>query len=460
MTELLDRDRVSRFVERERDNYESLLKALVEIPTVSSEADRRSDVEAGVALAQRLLADAGARVTVAKTKGNPVVHGVLKGKPGAPAVTVYNHLDVQPASRETEPWETEPFRLVQKGDRYYGRGSTDDKGPALCAFFGALAAREAGVPTEIRFLWEFEEEIGSPNFEQGLRALGKEATTDSVLVGDGLWLDSRHPATTSGLRGMQSFQLVLETGKAETHSGTTGGAARNPIGELAKLVTEIYDAKTGRVKIPGFYDDVEPLSRRDAEDFRRSGFSIGTFKKDFGFKSLRSTDALDVLKRLWAQPTFEIHGVTGGYTGGGVKAIIPHRAEFKVSCRLVPNQKPEKIARLVRDFVKRRNRDVEVIVGGSASPFRGETTGPYADAVKRAMRFGFGRPVAFIRAGGSIGAVVTMKKVLRCPIAFLDVSLPEHGYHAPNEHFDWGQASGGIASYAKYYEELARGGEA
>jgi acetylornithine deacetylase/succinyl-diaminopimelate desuccinylase-like protein len=179
MTELLDRDRVSRFVERERDNYESLLKALVEIPTVSSEADRRSDVEAGVALAQRLLADAGARVTIARTKGNPVVHGVLKGKPGAPAVTVYNHLDVQPASRETEPWETEPFRLVQKGDRYYGRGSTDDKGPALCAFFGALAAREAGVPTEIRFLWEFEEEIGSPNFEQGLRALGKEAATDS-----------------------------------------------------------------------------------------------------------------------------------------------------------------------------------------------------------------------------------------------------------------------------------------
>jgi acetylornithine deacetylase/succinyl-diaminopimelate desuccinylase-like protein len=455
MTETLDRDALSRFAERERERYEALLTELVETPTVSSEASRRADIDAGVAFARRILEESGGRVTVAKTKGNPVIHAVLPARRGAPSVTVYNHLDVQPASRETEPWETDPFRLVKKGDRYYGRGATDDKGPALCAFFGALAARKANVPVEIRFLWEFEEEIGSPNFEEGLRALGKEAPTDSVLVGDGLWLDRRHPATTSGLRGMQSFQFVLETGAAETHSGTTGGAARNPIGELMKLVSEIYDATTGRVKIPGFYDDVAPLSRREVDEFRRSGFSLATFKKDFGFKSLRSKDALDVLKRVWAQPTFEVHGVTGGYTGKGVKMIIPHRAEVKVSCRLVPDQTPEKIARLVRDFVKRKNRDVEVIVGGSARPFRGETTGPYAEALKRAMQFAFGRPASFIRGGGSIGAVVTMKKVLDCPIAFLDVSLPEHGYHAPNEHFDWGQASGGIAAYAKYFEELA-----
>jgi acetylornithine deacetylase/succinyl-diaminopimelate desuccinylase-like protein len=453
---LLERDELTRFAENARERYESLLAELVETPTVSSEASHRADIDAGVELSRRILKDFGARVTVAKTKGNPVVHGTFPApRRGVPAVTVYNHIDVQPASRETEPWDTEPFRLVRKDGRYYGRGATDDKGPALCALFGALAAREAGVGIEIRFLWEFEEEIGSPNFEEGLRALGREAVTDSVLVGDGLWLDSGHPASTSGLRGMQAFRLVLETGKAETHSGTTGGAARNPIGELMQLVSEIYDAKTGRVKIPGFYDEVERPSRKELEEFRRSGFSVRTFQKDFGFKSLRSRDALDVLKRIWALPTFEVHGVTGGYTGEGVKMIIPHRAEVKASCRLVPNQKPEKVARLVRDFVKRKNPDVTVIVGGSARPFRGDTTGPYAEALKRAMRFAFGKPVAFIRAGGSIGAVLTMKSVLDCPIAFLDVSLPEHGYHAPNEHFDWRQASGGIAAYAKYFEELA-----
>jgi acetylornithine deacetylase/succinyl-diaminopimelate desuccinylase-like protein len=453
---LLERDELTRFAENARERYESLLTELVETPTVSSEPSHRADIDAGVELVRRILKDFGARVTVAKTKGNPVVHGIFSApQRGVPAVTVYNHIDVQPASRETEPWDTDPFRLVRKDGRYYGRGATDDKGPALCALFGALAAREAGVGIGIRFLWEFEEEIGSPNFEQGLQALGREAMTDSVLVGDGLWLDSGHPASTSGLRGMQAFQLVLETGKAETHSGTTGGAARNPIGELMQLVSEIYDAKTGRVKIPGFYDDVERPSRKELEEFRRSGFSVKTFQKDFGFKSLRSKDPLDVLKRLWALPTFEVHGVTGGYTGNGVKMIIPNRAEVKASCRLVPNQKPENVARLVRDFVKRKNRDVTVIVGGSARPFRGDTTGPYAEALKRAMRFAFGKPAAFIRAGGSIGAVLTMKSVLDCPIAFLDVSLPEHGYHAPNEFFDWRQASGGIAAYAKYFEELA-----
>ncbi|HMA18973.1 MAG TPA: M20/M25/M40 family metallo-hydrolase, partial [Thermoanaerobaculia bacterium] len=277
MTGGLDRKSVAAFAEREKGRYEALLTELVETPTVSSEASHRADIDAGVELVRKILTDAGARVTVAETKGNPVVLGVLPGQAGAPSVAVYNHIDVQPASRETEPWETDPFRLVKKDGRYFGRGSTDDKGPALCAFFGALAAREAGVPVEIRFLWEFEEEIGSPNFEEGLRTLGGAARADSVLVGDGLWLDSRHPAATSGLRGMQSFQFVLETGRSETHSGTTGGAARNPIGELAQLVTDIYDAKTGRVKIPGFYEDVEPLTRRDAEEFRRSGFSLRTF---------------------------------------------------------------------------------------------------------------------------------------------------------------------------------------
>lgn len=214
MTAELDRTALSSFTERERGRYEDLLTELVETPTVSSESSHRTDIEAGVELARKFLTRAGASVTIARTKGNPVLLGVLPAGRAVTSVTVYNHLDVQPASRETEPWETDPFRLVKKDGRYYGRGSTDDKGPALCAFFGALAAREADVPIEIRFLWEFEEEIGSPNFEEGLRALGTAARADSVLVGDGLWLDSRHPAATSGLRGMQSFQFVLETGKA------------------------------------------------------------------------------------------------------------------------------------------------------------------------------------------------------------------------------------------------------
>ena len=452
----LGRAELSRFARRERGRFETLLTELVETPTVSSDPSRRPAIAKGVALAVQTLRDFGARVTVARTRGNPIVHGVFPAGKRAPTVTVYNHLDVQPASRETEPWRTDPFRLVQRAGRYFGRGATDDKGPALSALFGARAAREKGVPVSIHFLWEFEEEVGSPHFEEGLRRLGRRAATDSVVVADGLWLDRERPATMVGLRGFQGFRFVLETARADTHSGTTGGAARNPIGELMKLMCDIADPVSGRVKVPGFYDDVEKPTRREIEQLRRCGFSLSAFRRDYGLKSLRTDRPLEVLKRVWLHPTFEVHGVAGGFTGPGLKAIVPGRAEVKASCRLVPAQKPERVVRLFEKFVRERHPDVRVLAGGSALPFRGTTAGPFADAIRRAVRFAFGRTPVSIRGGGSIGAVLTMKEVLRCPVLFLDLSLPEHGYHAPNEFFDWRQASGGMAAFAKYFEELSR----
>ncbi len=161
------------------------------------------------------------------------------------------------------------------------------------------------------------------------------------------------------------------------------------------------------------------------------------------------------MKRIWAMPTFEIHGVTGGYQGPGIKTIIPPRGAVKVSCRLVTRQDPKKIMKLIRDFVKDRNPDVKIAGEAAMLPYMGPTTGPLADAVKTAMKFAFGREPVFVREGGSIGAVVSMEKILRCPVMFLGLSLPEHGYHAPNENFDWQQASGGMVAFAKYFDELS-----
>ena len=181
-----------------------------------------------------------------------------------PTVTVYNHIDVQPASKETEPWDTEPFVFTQKGDTYYGRGTTDDKGPALSALFGARAAIEANVPVNIRFLWEFEEEIGSPNFEKIITKAAPSLKTDSVVVSDTVWVSRNRPANSAGLRGLLGFILTLETGTVDTHSGETGGASRNPIAELMQLICDIYDPRTGKIKIKGFYDDVIPPTKKGA----------------------------------------------------------------------------------------------------------------------------------------------------------------------------------------------------
>jgi acetylornithine deacetylase/succinyl-diaminopimelate desuccinylase-like protein len=452
----IDKKSLTAWAKNERDRFESALQQFVEIPSVSAEPVRAADVRRCAEEAAKLIREFGGQSKVLETDGYPLVHGTFKSGTGAPTLTIYNHMDVQPASRDTEPWDTDPFSFTKKGDRYFGRGTTDDKGPALSALWGIRAAKEAGIPINLNVLWELEEEIGSPNFESAIQKYKKELTTDSVLVSDTIWVSRQRPACPAGLRGLQGFTLSLQTGQTDQHSGVTGGAARNPIGELMQLVSEMYDARTGKVKIKGFYDDVEPPTKRELEDFRNSGFTIKGFKKDHLFKSIRSDDALDVMKRIWAMPTFEVHGLVGGYTGPGIKTVIPPRAEVKLSCRLVRNQDPRKILKLIRDFVKQRNPDVKLETEGQMWPYKAPTSGPLAEAVKDAMKFAFGREPVFVREGGSIGAVISMEKVLATPVMFLGLSLPEHGYHAPNENFDWQQASGGMVAFVKYFDNVAR----
>jgi len=450
----LDRKSLTAFANREREAFESKLKQIVEIPTVSAEPERHGDILRCAQVAAQMVHELGGEATIIETDGNPLVHGRFNGA-GRKTVTVYNHLDVQPASRETEPWSTDPFSFTKQGDRYFGRGTTDDKGPALSALWGIRAARDAGVPLNMNVLWEFEEEIGSANFESAVKKHAPALATDHVIVSDTIWVSRQRPACPAGLRGLMGFEMTLETGQTDQHSGVTGGAARNPIGELMSLVCQMYDAKTGRVKIQGFYDDVIPPTKQELRDFRESGFTVKQFKKDHLFRSIRTDDAMDVMKRIWAMPTMEIHGVVGGYTGPGIKTVIAPRAAVKVSCRLVPDQDPNRILKLIKAFVKKHNPDVKISAEAAMYPYRAPTTGPLADAVRAAMKFAFGREPVFVREGGSIGAVVSMEKVLKCPVLFLGLSLPEHGYHAPNENYDWQQASGGMAAFAKYFEVVA-----
>lgn len=451
----IEKKTLAAWAANERSAFEKTLKELVEIPSVSADPERKSDIRRCADAAAQLVRDFGGEASILETDGHPIVHGAFRASSSAPTVTVYNHLDVQPASKETEPWDSEPFTFTQKGDRYFGRGTTDDKGPAMSALWGIRAAREADVPMNFKVLWEFEEEIGSPNFDAALRQNADALATDHVLVSDTIWVSRDRPACPAGLRGLQGFTLSLETGQTDQHSGVTGGAARNPVGELMQLVSEMYDARTGKVKIKGFYDDVEKPSKDELADFRDSGFTIKQFKKDHLFKSIRSDDALEVMKRIWAMPTFEVHGLVGGYTGPGIKTIIPPRAEVKISCRLVRNQDPRRIQKLVKAFVRERNADVKIEIENSMWPYKAPTSGPLADAVKDAMKFSFGREPVFVREGGSIGAVISMEKILKTPVMFLGLSLPEHGYHAPNENFDWQMASGGMVAFTKYFSNLA-----
>lgn len=452
----MNRKNLNLFARENKGKYETLLKEFVEIPTVSMDPTSASDMKRGVQKAAETIREFGGKVRVIETRGYPVIHGTFHHSRRSPTVGVYNHMDVQPASKQSEPWNTDPFRLVQDGDRYFGRGTTDDKGPALSALFGIRAARVLEIPVNIHVIWEFEEEIGSPNFAEALKKLPSDFSPKSIVVSDTIWISRTRPACSAGHRGNQGFSFLLKTGEADTHSGDTGGVARNPIAELMDLVCKMHDPISGRVKIPGFYDDVVDPTAEELRDFERSGFSVRDFKRNYSLKKLRTQEPLEVMKRIWALPTFEVHGMVGGYTGPGIKAIVPPSAELKVSCRLVANQKPEKIARLVAAFAKKACPDVEIHLETGTAPYKSQTTGPHAEALKRAVEFGFGRTPIFVREGGSIGAVSMMDKAFRCPILFLGLSLPEHGYHAPNENFDWGQASGGMAAFARYFYEASQ----
>ncbi len=446
---------IDTYIKNARVEFEDKLAELVELPSVSSDPSHKPDITGCGEVAMQYLRDMGAEAEAVSTPGNPVVFGSLITDPKNPTVTIYNHLDVQPA--DPSEWNKAPFTFFKDNGRYEGRGTTDDKGPALTAMLAVRYAVDNNLPLNFKFIWELEEEIGSPNFEYFVKKHKGRLATDSFLVSDTIWISRKQPAVPYGLRGLQAFLFKLETHAKDVHSGLVGGVARNPIGELAQVISQCYDARTGRVKIPGFYDDVNPATKSEVASFVNSGFTTKGYQKAHELKSIRphlKTEA-EVLKAFMALPTFEVHGITGGYNGPGVKTIVPYHAEAKISTRLVPGQKATKIAKLVKDFVKKINPDVKVEPIQALEPFLGDFSGPFADAASTAMKFAFGKEPAFTREGGSIGAVVTLQKQIKAPIIFLGLSLPEHGYHAKNENYDWRQASGGIKMFVKYFEEIS-----
>jgi acetylornithine deacetylase/succinyl-diaminopimelate desuccinylase-like protein len=468
---MIDAPSLRRTIAGLRAEFEDKLAALVEIPTVSMDPARRAQMDACAALAGRYLGELGARVDVVDTGGFPLVVGRVVRDPSYPTVTIYNHLDVQPA--DGPEWKTPPFSFSRveeskndkKSVRWFGRGTTDDKGPALTALYGARLALETDARVNIQFLWELEEEIGSPSFERGLAAAiaGDAAAgrppfhTDSVVVSDTIWIAAGRPAIAYGLRGLMGFTVKLQTGAKDVHSGTTGGAARNPLTELSALVAKCVDARTGKVKIPGFYEGVRRLSPAEKKAFGRAGFSAKVFKAAHELRSLRPhKNDLAVMESIMALPTFEVHGLVGGYAGPGIKTIVPHKAELKLSTRLVPDQKPAQVFQAIKRFIKKELPDAVVTHEASLEPYLAPLGGPHNAAAAASMHETFGREPGFTREGGSIGAVLTMRRLLKAPVTFMGLSLPEHGYHAVNENYDWGQASGGMEMFCRYFHKIAQ----
>ena len=310
----------------------------------------------------------------------------------------------------------------------------------------------------MKLLWETEEEIGSPHFEAALRKLGRAAATDAVVISDGSWLTRKRPTVAAGLRGFKGFRFTLETAEADAHSGIAGGAVRNPLAELMDLACALHDARTGRVKVPGFYDGIAKPTKKERADFLGSGFTVARFRKDNHVRLLRSERrargdgaALDAADVRGARPRRRLPGPgpeVDRARARRAQGLVPAGAGAGPGPDRAPRRSPSRRSTTPTWWQRRRP--------AARPPRVWETTGPLAAAVKASVAFGFGREPAFVRDGGSIGTVLSMEKILGCPVGFLDLSMPDHGYHAPNENFEWAQAAAGMAAFARLVEEWSR----
>src|SRR5689334_5609125 len=341
------------YINVHRDRYVEELKQYLAIPSISALPEHAADTRRAAEWTADSLRNAGMQnVRLIDTPGNPVVYGDWLGAPGKPTILFYGHYDVQPVD-PVDLWTSPPFEATIRDGEIYARGSADDKGQVFMHIKAVEAfLKQAGsLPVNIKFFIEGEEEVGSVHLDQFVREHKQELAADVVVISDSPMFDRGVPSICYGLRGLAYFQIDLRGTKSDLHSGSFGGAVANPAFVLAQILAQMKD-RGGRIKIPGFYDDVVPLQEEERKAWASLPFNEKKYKKDFGIPKVTGETSYTTLERTWARPTFEVNGLLSGFTGEGAKTVLPAVAMAKVSMRLVPNQHPDKIAELFEAYVK------------------------------------------------------------------------------------------------------------
>jgi acetylornithine deacetylase/succinyl-diaminopimelate desuccinylase-like protein len=452
-------DKVIDFINVNRDRYLDELKALLAIPSISALPQHAADVKRCAEWCADEMRRIGLQnVRLIDTPGNPVVYGDWLGADGAPTILFYGHYDVQPVD-PLNLWESPPFEATIRDGEIYARGSADDKGQVFMHFkaIEAHLKQNGRLPVNIKIILEGEEEVGSEHLDDFIRAHKAALGADVVVISDSPMFDRGVPSICYGLRGLAYFQIDLRGSKTDLHSGSFGGAVANPAMVLAQVLAQMKD-RSGRVKIPGFYDDVVPLTEEERKAWASLPFNEKKFKKDFGIPKLFGESGYATLERIWARPTFEINGLLSGFTGEGAKTVLPAVSMAKVSMRLVANQHPDKIARQFEEYVNKitpKTVELKVTRMHGGKPWMTSYDNPFVQAAGRAIEKGFGKTPVFTREGGSIPVVSTFQEELGLPSVLFGVGLPDENAHAPNEKLDVSNFHNGVIASAILYEEIA-----
>jgi len=446
------------YLDQHRRRFEEDLCQLLRIPSVSADSKHSGDVRQAADWLVEHLRGMGLSAELVPTPGHPIVYAQSPPVPGAPVALVYGHYDVQPPD-PLDAWISPPFEPTERDGNLYARGATDDKGQMLTHLksIEAHLATSGALPLQVKLVIEGEEEVGSEHLENYLAEQADHLACDCVVISDTAQFAPGIPAITYGLRGIAYYELRLTGPGQDLHSGVFGGSVTNPAAVLVRMLTALVDDQ-GRIRLPGFYDDVVPLTTAERKAMAALPFDEGAFMRQLSVDGLSGEAGYTTLERRWARPACDINGLTSGYQGEGAKTVLPGSASAKFSFRLVPNQDPDQVTNQLRKLLEPllpAGIQMELIDHHGGPGMVMPLTSAYLRAAAEAIEEGFGRRPVFMREGGSIPIVSAMVEKLQAQVLLLGWGQNDDNLHAPNEKFNLDDFHRGIRASAALWNRLA-----
>ena len=445
---------VKKYIQENEARFIDELYSLLRIPSISAQSSHKKDIEACAEQWKKLLLEAGAdKAQIMPSDGNPLVYAEKNVSPQAPTVLIYSHYDVMPAE-PLELWNSNPFEPVIKDGKIWARGADDDKGQAMIqvkAF--EYVVKNNLLRHNVKFIFEGEEEIGSPSLNAFLKKHKELLKADVILVSDTSMLGAELPSLTTGLRGLAYWEVEVTGPNRDLHSGHFGGAVGNPINILCSMIAGMTD-KNGRITIPHFYDDVEELSKEERDMIASIPFDEEAYKKAIDVDALQGEAGYATLERNSCRPSFDVCGIWGGYTGEGSKTVLPSKAYAKVSCRLVAHQDHAKISQMFADYftsIAPKSVRVKVTPMHGGEGYVCPITLPAYQAAEKGFLKAFGKKPLAVRRGGSIPIISDFEKILGIKTVLMGFGLESNAIHSPNENFSLDIFRKGIEAVIEFH---------
>lgn len=448
---------VFRRLENEKQRHLEELIEFLRIPSISTDPAHAGDMERCCDFIEEQLRRLGIDAERIHNGGAPLVYGEWLEAPGKPTVLIYGHYDVQPVDPLDE-WRHPPFEPTIEGDVLVARGTADDKGQLFCHLkaIEAMLAERGELPVNVKLVIEGEEESGGESVDRFVQEHTERLACDTVLISDSIMLPGQ-PVLVTGARGMVMMELTARGPSRDLHSGEYGGSVANPLNALCWIAGQLVDRETGRINVPGFYDDVRELSAEEIAELAQLPYDEAEYKQDVGVSELFGEHGFSTVERAATRPTCDLHGIWGGYQGPGGKTVLPSTVGAKLSTRLVADQDPERIAGLFRDFFQSLSVpgvELDLHEISTAKPWQLDADGPVVEAAMMAMEDVWGKRPLRARGGGSLPVLTTLSEELNVPILLLGFGLPDDRPHSPNEKLDLPQFYGGIRSSVRVLDRI------